>query len=161
MEYKKGQRVRIVNGTYKDKGYGTFLCLAGDGDCCVKVDGENQTIALTAIEAITEGIPAAAAAAAATAAATTTTTTARTVVERLDGYSMEEVMKAGAWKQRFNAYWHSDRHDENELAELQDELQILAAAGPLRGEVSMMHARMSELEAARQEEDTEETGNGN
>jgi hypothetical protein len=53
-DFCKGQRVRIVAGTYKDNGAGTYIEACGKISCRVKVDGDKvqeRTLRLSSIEA--------------------------------------------------------------------------------------------------------------
>jgi hypothetical protein len=53
-DFCKGQRVRIVAGTYKNNGAGTYIEACGKVSCRVKVDGDNvqeRTLRLGSIEA--------------------------------------------------------------------------------------------------------------
>lgn len=52
-ELTEGQRVRIVRGSYKKNGAGTYIEACGKVSCRVKVDGDNQqerTLRLSSIE---------------------------------------------------------------------------------------------------------------
>jgi hypothetical protein len=40
--YNKGDRVRIIKGTYKGHLYGTFIRFSGSHKACVKVDNDNN-----------------------------------------------------------------------------------------------------------------------
>ena len=116
--YKKGQRIRIIKGTYAGKGYGTYLREAGQVSCCVKVDNDSvqeRTIRLTSIEPMLHTRRTSVGAAAAGAC------------------TEEEIRRMGGWRIPRNT---SDKYTDAQR--LQEELEVQT----LEAEVNVLEAKL-------------------